>query len=171
MIKKIASFFILSLCLAEPAWASIKPDDPYYRNQWYLSKIGADDAWEKITESPDVVIAVIDSGVDLKNPDLKDNIWTNTGEIAGNGRDDDGNGFIDDENGWDYVDNVPEPSPKCEGDWTESGVSHGTLVAGIIAARGNNGQGVAGVTWKTKIMPLRVMDDKGDGKVDRKSVV
>jgi subtilisin family serine protease len=165
MKKLITSFFILFLAFAEPVLASIKPNDPYYNNQWYLSKIKADSAWEKISEAPDIVIAVIDSGIDINHPDLKDNIWHNTREIAGNNKDDDNNGFIDDVNGWNFVDNNPDPSPKFSSGWTEAGVSHGTMVAGIIAARGNNNQGVAGVVWKTKIMPLKVLDDRGEGKI------
>lgn len=165
MKKLITSFFILFLAFAEPVLASITPNDPYYSNQWYLSKIKADSAWEKISESPDMVIAVIDSGIDINHPDLKDNIWHNTREIAGNNKDDDNNGFADDANGWNFVDNNPDPSPKFSIGWTEAGVSHGTMVAGIIAARGNNNQGVAGVVWKTKIMALKVLNDKGDGKI------
>ncbi len=165
MKKLITSFFILFFVFAEPVLASITPNDPYYKNQWYLAKIRADGAWEKISESPDMVIAVIDSGVDIKHPDLQDNIWRNGKEIAANNKDDDKNGFIDDVNGWDFVSNGSDPSPKFFSGWTEAGVSHGTMVAGIIAARGNNNRGVTGVTWRTKIMPLRVLNDKGEGKI------
>lgn len=165
MKKLITSFFIFFLALAEPVLASITPNDPYYRNQWYLAKINADSAWEKITESPDMVIAVIDSGIDINHPDLKDNIWRNTREIAGNNKDDDNNGFADDVNGWNFVDNNPDSSPKFSSGWTEAGVSHGTMVAGIIAARGNNNEGIAGVVWKMKIMPLKVLNDQGEGKI------
>ncbi|MCX6798322.1 MAG: S8 family serine peptidase [Candidatus Falkowbacteria bacterium] len=92
-------------------------------------------------------------------------MWVNDKEIAGNSLDDDKNGFIDDKNGWDFITNKPNPSPKFSPGWTEDGISHGTMIAGIIAAVGNNHQGVAGVTWKAKIMPLRVLDDKGEGKL------
>jgi subtilisin family serine protease len=165
MKKLITSFFILFLAFAEPVLASITPNDPYYKNQWYLAKIHADSAWEKISESPNMVIAVIDSGIDINHPDLKENVWVNKKEIAGNRKDDDKNGFIDDVNGWDFVTNTPDPSPKFSSGWNEAGVSHGTMVAGIIAARGNNNQGVAGVTWKTQIMALKVLNDKGEGKI------
>lgn len=148
-----------------PAEAKITPDDPYYGNQWYLSKIKADSAWDKISASPDIVIAVIDSGVDINHPDLKNNIWHNDREIAGNGKDDDQNGFIDDTSGWDFTTNTPDPSPKFSDGWSESGLAHGTMIAGLIAAQGNNGQGVAGVTWRAKIMPLKVLNDQGGGKV------
>ncbi len=165
MKKLVTSFFILFLVFAEPVLAAITPNDPYYKNQWYLAKIRADSAWEKISESPDMVIAVIDSGIDISHPDLKDNIWVNEKEIASNKKDDDKNGYIDDTSGWDFVTNTPDSSPKFSHGWTEAGVAHGTMVAGIIAARGNNNQGVAGVTWRTKIMPLRVLNDRGEGKI------
>lgn len=165
MRKLITSFFILSLFLAEPVLANITPNDFYYGNQWYLSKIKADSAWDKITGSPDMVIAVIDSGIQINHPDLKNNIWNNLREIPGNNSDDDGNGFIDDVNGWDFVNNAPDPSPKFTADWTEAGVSHGTMVAGVIAARGNNNEGVAGITWQAQIMALKVLNDKGEGKL------
>lgn len=167
MRKLLASFFIFVFLfvMVFPVEAGITPNDPYYSRQWYLPRIEADLAWTKIKETPDITIAVIDSGVDLKNPDLKNNIWLNTLEIPDNGIDDDKNGFIDDINGWDFVSNVADPSPKFDESWTESGVSHGTMVAGIIGAEGNNNLGVTGVTWKSKIMPLRVLNDKGEGRV------
>lgn len=165
MKKLLASFFIFFLFLAAPAQAVFAPNDQYYGNQWYLAKIKADSAWEKITDSPDVVIAVIDSGIQVSHPDLADNIWRNKQEIPNNNIDDDHNGFIDDYNGWDFVNNVPDPSPKFSSGWTEAGVSHGTMMAGIIAARGNNQLGVAGVTWQAQIMPLKVLNDKGEGRI------
>ena len=167
MKKLLASFFIVLFLfsLVLPANAGITPNDPYYLRQWYLPKIGADSAWTKIRETPDITVAVIDSGVDINNPDLKNNIWVNTKEVAGNGLDNDHNGFIGDINGWDFVNNVPDPSPKFDDGWTEAGISHGTMVAGIIGAEGDNSIGVTGVTWKTKIMPLRVLNDRGEGKI------
>jgi subtilisin family serine protease len=165
MNKIITSFFIFFFALATPVFASITPNDLYFSNQWYLSKIKADSAWDKVSESPDTVIAVIDSGVQINHPDLRDNIWKNEAEIPGDGLDNDKNGFIDDVNGWDFSSNVPDPSPKFSDGWTEAGVSHGTMVAGIIAARGNNGKGVAGVTWRAKIMALKALNDKGEGRV------
>lgn len=165
MRKKLIYILIFSFLLGPSVFASISPNDFYYNNQWYLSKIKADKAWEKISSSPDVVIAVIDSGIEIDHPDLSANIWTNTREIASTGLDDDNNGFIDDINGWDFVNNVPDPRPKFEEGWTESGVSHGTLIAGIMAAEGNNKEGIAGLTWKTQIMPLKAFNDKGEGRV------
>lgn len=165
MIKEIASFFILAWIFATPALGAILPNDQFFYNQWYLSRIKAESAWESISSSPDIVVAVIDAGVDIEHPDLQQSLWTNAGETAGNGKDDDHNGFIDDYYGWDFVSNVPDPSPVFEEGWDESAISHGTMVAGIIAATGNNRIGVAGVTWKAKIMSLKVMDSNGEGRV------
>jgi hypothetical protein len=153
---------------AEPNYlyhqSSVTPNDPYYGNQWYLQKIKAPVAWETVNQSPSITIAIIDSGIQITHPDLAANIWKNNDEIPNNGIDDDKNGFIDDINGWDFINNIPDPSPKFEKGYTESGVLHGTIVAGIAAAVGNNSEGVAGVTWKSSIMPLRVLDDKGEGR-------
>ncbi len=165
MKKLITSFFILLFFLAPPVFAKITPNDPDYGRQWYLGKIRADEAWDKISASPDIVIAVIDSGLDVNHPDLRDNIWHNSNEIPNNGLDDDHNGFIDDVVGWNFVDNNPDPSPRFSPGWTETGLAHGTMVAGIIAARGNNAQGVAGVTWQAKIMALKALNDNGEGKI------
>ncbi|MFH1822551.1 MAG: S8 family serine peptidase [Patescibacteria group bacterium] len=152
---------------AEPNFlyqATIIPNDTYYNEQWYLQKIKAQTAWEKVNSSPDIVIAIIDSGVQIDHPDLKSNIWRNFSEIPDNNIDDDKNGFIDDIHGWDFINNIPDPSPKFEIGFTEAGVLHGTIVAGIAAASGNNNIGIAGITWQSLIMPLRVLNDQGSGK-------
>ena len=168
MFKKISQILIAVLLLALPlqmAGASFIPNDTYYYNQWYLERIKANEAWEKINSSPNIVIAIIDSGIQIIHPDLAGNIYINKDEIAGNGIDDDHNGFIDDVNGWDFVANVPDPSPKFSAGFNNSGVSHGTMVAGIIGAAGNNNRGVAGVTWKSEIMALKALDDSGNGRM------
>jgi len=165
MKKLITSFFILFLLSALPILAAVKPNDTHYNKQWYLAKVNADSAWEKITESPETVIAVIDSGIQINHPDLENNVWINRGEFKDNGIDDDSNGFIDDFHGWNFVDNTPDPSPDLKSEWSEAGASHGTIVAGIIAAQGNNKRGVAGITWNAQIMPLKVMNDIGEGRI------
>jgi subtilisin family serine protease len=143
----------------------LTPNDPYYANnsQWGMDKIQMPAAWEKTTGSANVVVGVIDTGVDTGHLDLLANIWINPGEIPNNGEDDDQNGFIDDVHGWDFTgtdrlngDNVPKESPLPN---PPSIVGHGTHVAGIIAAVGNNNRGVAGVGWNLRIMPLKVMAD------------
>ncbi len=162
-----AIFFVLalvaSLCSSRTAFARTS-DDPLYGEQWYLDKISAPAAWDATVGSNDVVVAVLDSGVDPDHPDLVDNLWTNPGEIPDNGKDDDGNGYVDDVRGWDFVgdDNSPEPDANTEA-FEKEGVAHGTVIAGIIGAVGNNGVGVSGVAWHVRIMPVRILDDVGSG--------
>ena len=139
--------------------------DPSLSAQWALNNVGqaggtpdadidAFEAWQVTTGSRSVVVAIVDSGIDFAHPDLAANIWTNPREVAGNGRDDDGNGYIDDVHGWDFVDNDNTPQ---DGFW------HGTHVAGIIGAVGNNGIGVSGVSQQVSILPLRFQNNSGSG--------
>jgi len=124
------------------------PDDPYYSTQApYLNRLEMPAAWNFTTGGPDVVIAVLDTGVNINHPDLASGIWTNPGEIAGNDIDDDGNGFIDDVNGWNFALN----NKTVADDY-----GHGTHVAGIAAARINNGTGIAGMAGGATIMPVKV---------------
>jgi subtilisin family serine protease len=118
--------------------------------------IDAPEAWDITTGNSNVVVAVLDSGVDYNHPDLINNMWTNPGEIAGNGLDDDNNGMIDDVRGWDFVDDDNDPMDSDD---------HGTHVAGTIAAEGNNGNGITGVVWTAQIMPLRFLNAFGSGSV------
>jgi subtilisin family serine protease len=106
-----------------------------------------------------VVVAVIDEGVYIGHPDLRNNIWANPGEIVGNSVDDDKNGYVDDVNGYDFANNDAnfyDPDPTFG-----KGDEHGTHVAGTIAAVGNNGTGVTGVGWRTRIMPLKFLGPNG----------
>lgn len=144
---------------------SVTPNDPLFNRQTYLQQIHAPDAWTLTTGSEKVVIAVIDSGLDIDHPDLKDSVWTNPGEIPGDGIDNDGNGYIDDINGWDFINDIPDPKPKFGGDFLIAGIHHGTLLSGIIAARGNNNLGITGICWRCKVMPLRVLNNQGEGDV------
>jgi subtilisin family serine protease len=137
------------------------PNDPGFPYLWGLNNtgqtggtVGADinapEAWDITTGNSSTIIAVIDTGVDMTHEDLFTHIWTNPGEIPGNGIDDDGNGYIDDVHGWDFYanDNDPSDTNTCK---------HGTHVSGTIGALGNNGKGVTGVNWNVKIMPLRFL--------------
>ncbi|CEL96880.1 unnamed protein product [Vitrella brassicaformis CCMP3155] len=110
--------------------------------------------WEP--KEKDVVIALIDSGVDVTHPDLKGQLWVNGGEVPDNGIDDDGNGYIDDIHGWDFKDEVQGHAPQDT-------FGHGSHVAGIIAGRHRNDVGVAGVCPTCKILALRILDKKGRG--------
>jgi subtilisin family serine protease len=144
------------------------PNDPMFSRDWGLVNTGqtggtpdadtdADEAWDITTGSSDIIVAVIDSGVDYTHPDLAANMWHNPGEIPGNRTDDDGNGFVDDYYGYDFADNDGDPMAESIGDFT----SHGTHIAGTIAMAGNNAVGATGVNWNVKIMALRT--DRGEG--------
>lgn len=149
---------------------SFTPNDPRFAQQSFLSKIRVPQAWDITKGSPDVLIAIIDTGVDWMHEDLAANIWMNPGEIAGNNIDDDNNGYIDDVRGWDFVGNVsyaeardgvfrPDNNPRQPGpSFTDSQV-HGTVVAGNAAAVSNNGIGVAGVASNCKILAIKVGSD------------
>jgi subtilisin family serine protease len=141
------------------------PNDQYFvSHQWQLSAsaagIRAQNAWDITTGDSSVVIAIMDSGVDRTHPDLAAKIWTNTGEIPDNVTDDDGNGYVDDVNGWDFstADNDPNPVLAIHPSIGYDTGFHGTFVAGLAAAATNNTTGIAGVSWKSKIMPLKVSD-------------
>ena len=146
----------------------VVPNDPYYYEQWGLMKIAAAGGWDAKIGDPGVVIAVVDTGVDYTHPDLASNIWTNTGEIPGNGIDDDGNGYVDDVHGWDFVSVPPEwvaagEDPGPEDNDPSDFVGHGTHVSGIAAGRSNNAIGCAGTSWDCKIMPVRAGYAASDG--------
>lgn len=152
--------------VAEPdglSFASLIPDDPRFNELWGLHNtgeaggtahvdIGAANAWDIEKGSRDVVVAVIDSGIDYNHEDLKDNMWQNPGEIPDNGVDDDNNGFIDDVYGWDFYNEDNDPMDDYE---------HGTHCAGIIGAVGGNGQGIVGVNWKVRLAALKFMNNRG----------
>lgn len=142
-------------------------NDTFFSEQWYLKRVKAPEGWTIKADSPEVVIAVIDSGVYIQHPDLRSNLWTNPREIDGNKKDDDGNGLIDDRYGWDFVNNVSDPGPKFKNGFTEAGILHGTIIAGVIGASGNNNQGISGITWRTKIMSLKALDDAGNGETSQ----
>jgi hypothetical protein len=167
----VAGDMAASDLMTVPGVVGVEPDarlaaasiDEYYPSQWALENDGtspeavtltadadvdAPEAWHR-TRGGGVVIAVIDSGVDTTHPDLNGAIWTNPGELCGNGIDDDANGYVDDCNGWDFA----------NGDGgVEDHSGHGTHVAGIIAAQADNGIGIAGIAYDADVMVLKIGD-------------
>lgn len=127
------------------------PDDPYFAQQWGLKAMEVEAVWNtakggQTVNGKPLVIAVIDFGYDATHPDLIPNLWVNPGEVPGDGIDNDGNGYIDDINGWNFISNSA----------VENKGAHGTSVAGIIGAAGNNGIGVSGINWACKLMLLSI---------------
>jgi subtilisin family serine protease len=139
------------------------PNDSFYGEQWHLGHIRAPEAWHRSLGFEGIAVAVIDSGVDIDHPDLQANIWRNLDERPGNGIDDDGNGYVDDVWGWDFVGRDSDPRPDIGDGSSPWAVSHGTVNAGLVAASGDNGIGVTGVSWQTKVMAIRALDSDGSG--------
>ncbi|HEY0715509.1 MAG TPA: S8 family serine peptidase [Polyangia bacterium] len=144
----------------DPSYSSTGSWGQPYDDLYGLKKIGTTAAWDT-SRGLGVLVAVTDSGVDYNHPDLKANVWINPGEVAGNGLDDDNNGYVDDVRGWDFV-GGDASAPTQDNDPADTN-GHGTHVAGTIAAVGNNGLGVVGVAWRSKIIALRALDDAGNG--------
>ena len=143
-------------------------NQPADLQRWYFNGIGADhnlnaeSAWNITTGNSNIVIAIIDTGVAIQHPDLAANIWTNPGEMSGNGTDDDGDGYIDDVHGWDFYNDDNDPTPDLgDGVSGDGNVFHGTFVAGCAAAVSDNHRGVAGASWHSRIMPLKVFTNTG----------
>jgi subtilisin family serine protease len=155
---------------AEPNYivkASLTPNDSSYAELWGLNNTGqtggvddadidAPEAWDISTGSSDVIIGVIDTGVDHSHPDLAANIWTNAGEIPNDGIDNDGNGFIDDIHGINAITGSGDPMDDQ---------GHGTHVAGTIGASGNNGLGVVGVSHNVSMIGCKFLDSSGSGSL------
>ncbi len=141
-----------------------QPNDMFFHDQWGLHTRGstdpndpdldAEEVWDTFTGSDTAVIGVVDTGVDYRHIDLAENMWVNDQEISGNALDDDRNGYVDDVHGINAIDRTGDPSDN-EG--------HGTHVAGTIGAVGNNGLGVTGVAWTTRIAACRFLDRDGAG--------
>ena len=142
------------------------PSDPHFSKQWYLFNnnfesannakdsvlnfdIKAPEAWTIRTGAMRVPVAVIDTGIDYDHEDLRNNLWTNPGEIPGNNKDDDRNGLKDDIHGWDWGGKHDSPIDS---------IGHGTHVAGIIGAQGDNGLGISGIAWNAELMNLKIGD-------------
>lgn len=135
------------------------PNDFYFGNMWGLNNannfdIDAPEAWSLWKGDSNFMIADIDTGIDYNHPDLMANVWTNPGEIPGDGIDNDGNGYIDDVHGYNFCNNTGDPFDDH---------AHGTHTAGTIGAVSNNGIGVTGINWNCKIVALKFLDASGSG--------
>ncbi|MFM7807561.1 MAG: S8 family peptidase, partial [Planctomycetota bacterium] len=143
------------------------PNDPSYGVMWGLNNTGqtvnrdagtanadidCNLAWDVTTGSAATVVGMCDSGLRRTHQDMGGNVWTNPGEIAGNGVDDDGNGYVDDTWGWDFWNNDNNPTDDN---------GHGTHTAGTVGARGNNGVGVTGVCWSVSMVGLKIGSANG----------
>tara|TARA_B100001971_G_scaffold129103_1_gene119046 strand:- start:94630 stop:95841 length:1212 start_codon:yes stop_codon:yes gene_type:complete len=136
-------------------YLEMQPNDPQFVEQYHHVMVKSQTAWNTTLGDAEIIVAVTDNEFEMDHDDLKGQWWTNEDEIAGNGIDDDGNGYIDDVNGWDFMEQGPNPDH-------EDGPTHGTHVSGIIAAKANNGIGVAGIAPNVKVMPLRWYGDERD---------
>jgi subtilisin family serine protease len=159
-------------------------NDPFIQQKWGLERTSAQKAWEVTQGSKDIVVAVIDTGIDVNHKDLADNLWNNPGESglvdsdscrhlknalsvrecnkATNGIDDDRNGFVDDIHGWNFVHNDPSLTDNH---------GHGTHIAGIIAAKNGNGRGITGVAPNVSIMVLKYYDPKSTNSNNLKNTI
>ena len=152
------------LGVAQPVFVSATTTNDRFADElWYLDQVRAPAAWEMTTGNSDVIVAVLDAGFDLDHEDLVDVFWRNEREIPGDGLDNDGNGFEDDVQGWDFVDGDGEPWPNTDNVLSDSVISHGTVISGLIGAEANNGLGIAGLAHGVQIMPLRILDENGAG--------
>ena len=179
MLKKFLLFcpLLAILILADTSSAlaaerlELVPNDTFYNHEWGMDYVHAPQAWATIyglqaklpTSTREVVVAQIDGGIDFSHPDLKDALWTNSEEIL-NGKDDDEDGYIDDLHGWNFVDNSSDPKPVKSALYFNGSFEHGTSIASLIAGRGNDNIGIAGVAWKAKIMPLVILGATGSGE-------
>lgn len=142
-------------------YADATPNDPYYYLQWGLNNVtdidlDTPEGWNVAQGSHSVIVGVIDSGIDFSHPDLQQNMWQNPNEIPGNYIDDDGNGYVDDIHGVNTINNSGNPMDDN---------GHGTHVAGIIGASGNNGIGVCGVSWRVQMVGIKFLGSNGQGSL------
>ncbi len=184
-LNKLISTSCLAMmlfALANPALAESAPvptliseaperivlNDTFQNNQWYLDAINAYEAWAIMptSSSRDIIVAVVDGGFDDSHPDLKDALWTDPDEPI-DGEDNDNDGYVDDANGWNFVSDSSDIRPVGQIRGNNGAWEHGTIVSSLIAARGNDDIGMAGMAWNVKIMPLVILGSDGSGGTDK----
>ncbi len=181
---KMKYILLLAILLMPTSLYAKTSNDPL-GDQWYYSDIGVNEAWEYTTGSKDVIVAIIDNGFDTFHPDLIDNAWKNVDEIENNNIDDDNNGYIDDVWGWNFFiedknddgfideeegkgNNDPRPNTSDLTTAQQEGsvIHHGSVVAGIIGAKGNNQFGGAGLNWNVSLMNIKLLGNNGIGMIN-----
>ncbi len=173
---------VLSAVPDVPVRAAAIPNDPYYlgsgsspSQSQYLAAIGAPAAWDLMTGSSEVIVAVIDSGLDVRHPEFAGRLWENPIDNRSDGIDRDGNGCINDRYGCRFINLTQVNAAMCGyTSSTPTGTilddmpnSHGTLVGGIIGAAGDNGVGVTGVAWQVRLLTVKALDCRGEGFMTR----
>jgi hypothetical protein len=168
MIKKFFLTSLVLLTLSLPQVSIARTSNDPKQMQWAFEDIKLNQAWDITTGREEVTVAVIDNGFDQLHPDLKANVWTNTDEISDNGKDDDNNGYVDDRHGWNFVTDRNNPRPDVEDVKLDEKktVNHGTMVAGLLGAKGNNNIAGSGVNWNVGLMNLKVVDNDGKGNLN-----
>ncbi|MBR9976517.1 MAG: S8 family serine peptidase [Bacteroidetes bacterium] len=153
------------------------PNDPRLNQQWAVNVMKLRDAWDITTGDSSIVIGIVDTGVDWSHEDLALNIhinqgeWGVNGELSNNGIDDDNNGKIDDWRGWDYFGNGSLQSPRPNNDPMDGSLGHGTSTGGCAAARTNNELGIAGSSYRSKILAVKASPDQTAGIIGYEAIV
>lgn len=166
LAKKSTLTLVLGVFLfsATQVSAMVPNDLEYSKQQNMWQQIGAQKAWDYSIGSNQVTVAVIDTGADIWHDDLKQNIWTNPYEVPDNNYDDDNNGYVDDAHGWNFIENNNDVRTGVLDNTNDpEAIAHGTVIAGLIGAVGDNHESGVGLNWKVKIMPLRAIDSNGNG--------
>ncbi len=169
LAKKSTLVALLGIFMFSTTVQARVPSDPdYLKQQKMWQQIGAEKAWDYSVGSKQVTVAIVDTGADIWHDDLKNNIWTNPYEIPDNDYDDDGNGLTDDVHGWNFIENNNNVRTSVLDNTDDpEAIRHGTIIAGLIGASGNNGKSGVGLNWQIKLMPLRAIASDGSGSYEQ----
>jgi len=169
LAKKSTLMIFLGIFLCSSAAVAKIPNDPDYPQQQTMwQQINAEQAWDYGVGSNQVTVAIIDTGADIWHEDIKQNVWINFYETPSNGYDDDGNGFIDDVNGWNFIENNNDVRTGVQDNTDDpEAIRHGTVVAGLIGAVGDNKHSGTGLNWRVSLMPLRAIASDGSGSYEK----